>query len=419
MIGAGIFITPGLVVARLPGAAWALGAWLLGGLLALAGAAVYAELGARLPRAGGDYQYLNAAFGPMWGFLNGWAAFTLTFSASAAALAIAAVEHFVRAVPALSGLHPSGKRLAAAALVVALCGANAAGARVSRRLTTAATAIPIVGVLTLFALGLARHPDRASWPLDPLAAPVESWLVAVGSALLPIYFAYSGWNAAAYLAEEMLEPERALPRALLLGTSLVTLLYLVINVGLLCSVPVADLAGSPAAGTEAARLLLGPTAERALSALIAAAVLGSTNVTLMAGARIFYAMAVDNLAPRPLASVNLRGVPGVAVWSGGIVTALLAATGTFARLVSWATLAILLFSSLAAASLFVLRRRQPLTGTYRCPGYPLVPASYLTVSVAILLASAASEPVSSALGLLVVAAGVPAFFLSRRPGRAT
>ena len=417
MIGAGIFVTPGLVAARLPGAAWVLGAWLLGGLLSLAGAAIYAELGARVPRAGGDYQYLNAAFGPMWGFLTGWAAFTLTFSASTAALAIAAIGYLGRAVAPTSGLPPAAIPIAGAALVLGLSAANAAGARVSKRLTAAATAIPVAGVIALFVIGFARHPDRVRWPADALAAPVEFWPLALGAALLPIYFTYAGWNSAAYVAEEMLEPERDLPRALLAGTGLVTLLYLGINAAFLCAVPAPELAGSTAAGAEAARRLLGPAAERALSALIAVAVVGSANVTLMAGARIFYAMAADGLAPCALAAVNRAGVPGAAVWTGGIMAALLAATGTFARLVSWATLAILLFSALAAASLFVLRRRGSRGAAYRCPGYPFVPAAYFMTSLVILAASTAADPLSAGLGLLVVAAGVPAFVFARRRSR--
>jgi APA family basic amino acid/polyamine antiporter len=406
MVGAGIFVTPGIVAGHLPGAAWSLAAWLLGGLLALAGAAVYGELGARLPHAGGDYRYLSAAFGPRWGFLSGWAAFTLTFSASAAALAIAAAEHFRKALPALERLPAAATTVTAAALILALTAANAAGARVASRVTAALTGTAVAGLFLLFGLGLAARSTAVLWPQESLAAPADPWPLALGAAMIPIFFTYSGWNAAAYVAGEIDEAPRNLPRALLAGTGLVTLLYLAINAALLATVPAAALAGSATAGSEAARRLLGPGAELVLSGLIAVAILGSANVTLMAGARIYYAMAADSLAPARLACVSRAGVPGAALWAGGVWSALLAATGTFSRLVSWATLAMLLLSSLTVAGVFVMRARRPGGLPYRCPGYPLTPLAYLAASLAIVAACAISDPWSALVGLLIVASGL-------------
>ena len=414
MVGAGIFVTPGLVAAQLPSPAWILLAWLLGGFISLAGAAIYAELGTRLPHAGGDYQYLNAAFGPLWGFLTGWTAFVLTFSASAAAMAIASMTYLVQAVPALQELPHGTATAGGAILILALTAANTAGARVAGRATAAFTAIPVAGLLLLFAVGmlLGGGEEVGRGPAVPEALPSPG--LALGAALLPIFFTYSGWNAAAYVAGEIRNPARSLPRALLVGTGLVTLLYVVFNAGLLWILPREILNGSTSAGTQAAKTLLGEGAGRILSALIAVAIVGSANVTLMAGARVYYAMASNSLAPRFLSGINRHGVPASALWVGGVWSALLAATGTFSRLLAWATLALLLLSSLAVCAIFVLRARRPDEAHYKCPGYPLTPVAYLAAALLVLGASAMAEPKEALIGMLLVAAGLPAYALVRR-----
>jgi APA family basic amino acid/polyamine antiporter len=232
--------------------------------------------------------------------------------------------------------------------------------------------------------------------------------------MLPVFFTYSGWNAASYLAGELRDPGRNLPRGLLGGTLLVTLVYLLINTVFLVVIPADRLAGSTTAGADAARLLLGPVAERALALLIGVAVLGSVNVTLMVGSRIYYAMAVDSLAPRALARTSAAGVPSAALWAGGIWSALLALVEKVELLVNWASMAILLLSSLAVAALFVLRRRGEGEPVYRCTAYPLTPAVYLIFSVAVACANVFVFPRQSLYGLLILAAGFPAYLLAKR-----
>lgn len=229
MIGAGIFVTPGLVAAQLPGAAWSLGAWILGGVLSLAGAVVYGELGTRIPRAGGDYQYLKSAFGPLPAFLTGWGAFLLTFSAAAAAMAIAVVDHLGTAIPTLASLPSAARASLAAAITLGLTWANVAGARVSGRITTALTLIPILGLAALYGGGLVLSGVALHAPAQPLATPNGSIFIAFGAAMLPVFFTYSGWNVTAYVAGELRDPARSLPFSLIAGTGTVTLLYLVVN----------------------------------------------------------------------------------------------------------------------------------------------------------------------------------------------
>jgi APA family basic amino acid/polyamine antiporter len=414
MVGAGIFLAPGLVAGHLPGVAMPLLAWMLGGLLALCGAMVYGELGARIPRAGADYQYLARAYGPVWGFLTGWAAFTVTFSAAVAAMVIVALDYLQRSLPVLDQAPTVWSRFAAPVVVVALTWANTVGARVSGRVTALATGVPVIVLIGLYGFGLVAGDAATSWPEQPLARPAGSWILALGAAMIPVFFTYTGWNAAAYVAGEIREPGRNLARALVLGTALVTLLYLVINLVLLAMVPAERLAGSTTAGAEAARLLLGGWGERLLSLVIAVAVLGTANVTLMAGSRIYYAMAADGLGPRPLARINRFGVPGAALWSGGAWSAVLAAVGDVGVLVNWTSLAILLLSSLTVTTLFVLRRREGADAPFRCPGYPLTPLVYLVASLGVACASALHDPVEALKGLLLVGAGLPVYLFFRR-----
>ncbi len=416
MIGAGIFITPGLVAAELPGTLAPLVAWVLGGLLSLCGAAVYGELGARLPQAGGDYQYLNVAFGSRWGFLTGWAAFTLSFSGAAAVMAIVVVNNVAAAWPLLGQAAEVWRRGLAALLIMMLTLANVAGSRAAGRTTVWLTALPVAGLVLLFVLGLWRGDLNGATGAVEAKLPRGSWL-ALGAAMLPVYFTYSGWNAAAYVAGEIRSPGRDLCRGLVAGTLGVTLFYVAFNALLFFVLPRQLLAGSTTAAAVAARLLLGAHGEQLLSVVGALAVLGSATVTLMAGARIYYAMALDGLAPRTLGRVNAAGVPAAALWAGGIWTALLATTGRIGALVDWATLAILLLSALAVASLFVLRRGR--TGVaastpYRCPAYPLVPLVYLLASLAVAVASALRDWRQALYGVLLVAAGVPVHALWRR-----
>lgn len=415
MIGAGMFLTPGLVAGHLPGLGWQVLAWVAGAALALAGAAMYAELGTRIPRAGGDYQYLARALGPMWGFLTAWGAFVLTFSAAAAAMAGVAVDHVRAAFPQAVPEGPAG-RVAAIAILLVLTAANAAGARVSSRLTLVLTALPVTILIGLFAVGAVAGRTPISLPSDPFAAPDGSLWVAFGAAMLPVFFTYSGWNAAAYVAGEVDDPGRNLPRGLLLGTSAVAALYVVLAVGLASVVPESTFHGSTTAGAEAARLLLGPAAVRLLAAAVACAVLASVNVTLMAGARIYFAAAGDGLGPRALTRTNRAGAPHVALWAGGIWASLLAAAGGVERLVGWTTLAILLLSSLTAVSLYVLRSRDPGAAAFRCPGFPWVPGLYVaaTLSVAGASALAPGAWVDHALGIAVLGAGLPVYLVLRR-----
>ena len=195
-----------------------------------------------------------------------------------------------------------------------------------------------------------------------------------------------------------------------------TLLYLAVNLIFILVLGPGELARTTVAGAGVARSLAGPWGERCLAGLIAMAILGSANVTLMAGARIYYAMAADGLAPAKLRPINEAGVPANALWAGGLWAALLAATGTFGHLLSWASLAILLLSALTVVALVILRRREPISGSFACPLYPLTPVLYLVTVLGVAAASFVADPVTSLIGLGLLGAGIPAYFMQRSLG---
>ena len=413
MIGSGIFFAPGWVARELPGLGWPLAAWLLGGALALAGAAVYGELGARVPAAGGDYEYLSRAYGPFWGFLNGWAAITLTFSAAAAVQVAAALSYLAAAIPGIGDLPAAATRALATGVLLALTWANTVGARVSGRATAWLTALPLVGLLLLFGYGVAAGRAEIRRPHVDLQLDGD-FVVGFGAAMVSIYFAYSGWNAAAYLAGEMRDPQKRLGGALLWGTGLVVLLYLGVNAVVLLTLPPEQLQVTEQAGADAAARLIGSRGESLLGLVIGTAILGSANVTLMAGGRVYYAMACRGLLPSALTRTNQAGVPAAALWVGGLWSIVLGWIGKIEDLLNWATLAILLLSSLAVIALFVFRRREPRHEGFRCPGYPLTPLLYLCVSLFVAVSVALHSPVSSAKGLAFIAAGALVYPLLRR-----
>jgi APA family basic amino acid/polyamine antiporter len=287
------------------------------------------------------------------------------------------------------------------------------------------TAVPLAGLMGIFAWGLISGQSVVGWPAPGLGTsgteviePTGA-LLALGAALVPVFFTYSGWSAAAYVAGEVRDARKALPWALLIGTSLVTVLYLAVNSVLLVTLPPAELAGSTTAVTDAATRLLGVAAARPMAVVIVLALLGSANVTLMAGARIYYAMAVNGLAPKALGRVSSTGVPAVALWASGAWTALLAASGTIELLASWVTLAMLLLSSLTVIGLFVLRSRDSVGGgpAFRCPGYPTTPVIYVAASLWVAAGSILYDPWGGLSGLGLVAAGVPVYFLAVRRNR--
>jgi APA family basic amino acid/polyamine antiporter len=417
MIGAGVFTTSGLLMDQLGDARLLLGLWLAGGALALLGALCYGELGAALPRAGGEYAYLAELFHPLLGFLTGWVSFFVGFSAPLAATALGVSEYLGRAWPAALAIgEPVLVKKAVAILVIGALGAVHLrgvqfGARVQNVLTVGKIGLIAALVAAGFALG---RGDLIH--LTGTAAPAASagWR-ASGLSLMWIMFAYSGWNAAAYVGSEIREPERSLPRSLLLGTGIVTVLYLGLNLLYVYALPAAEMRGVIAVGGAAAARLFGGVVEPVVSALIAFALLSSVSALVLLGPRVYYAMARDGHFFAAVARVHPRTrTPTVAIALQCLIAAIMVLTGTFDQILTYMGFCLGIFPIVAVAGVVKLRRTRTLP--FRMPAYPLPPLLFAAVSVAILVLAFAERPVESAIAVATVLAGVPVYgwFARRR-----
>jgi len=429
VIGVGIFVTPGIVAQMVPPPLGILSVWLAGGILAFAGAGAYAELAALKPLAGGEYVYLREAFGPLGGFLSGWTSFVAGFSGAIAAGAIALAAYLGRYFPAAADPTPlivvplylvrisiSPMKIVALAAITAFAALHIRGWGSGRPTQNVLTGIEVLALLALIGLGFTfgtgsmRH-------LAGNAAPIRrsSWLLA----LIPVMFTYSGWNAAAYVAEEVREPTRNLPRALALGSAVIVALYLLLNWLYLYALGPRQLAGVVRAGDAAADALFGARGASWLTPLLLVALGAGISAMTVAGPRVYFAMARDRLFPPVFAKVHHRhhtpsaAIAAQAVWSG-----LLVLTGTFEKLLLYTGFAVVLFSGLAVVGLFLQRRRRRGEGIpFASWGYPVLPALFALSALAMVLNAVSQESRASGAGLAVIAAGLPIYWLMLRRKR--
>jgi APA family basic amino acid/polyamine antiporter len=429
VIGSGILLMPA-IVARMAPEYWALmSVWLAGGLLAFAGAMAYAELATMRPRAGGEYVYLRAAYGPLPAFLTGWTSFVAGFSGAIAAAAVGLAGFLGSAVPVLADRTPwfslslgvlsltiSPQNLAAVTIIATLSLVHAVGLGPGRIVQNTLAAIKVLGLGAFALAGLMwGHPPPASTAPAAMAGDgvtMGGWLLA----LVPVMFSYSGWNAAAYVAEEIREPSRRLPRSLALGTTVVVVVYLAMNAFYLHVLPMAMLKALELRVIDAAaeRLFAGAAAGAitGLSVLITA---GTISAMVFAGPRVYYAMARDGLFLPAAARVHPRWrTPVVSIAAQAVWSSILVLSGTFSQLASYTGFALVLFSGIAVAGLFVLRWREPdAPRPFRAWGYPLAPALFTVMSAAMVVNAVWRDPGPSAAGLLVIGCGVPIYFLLR------
>ena len=411
MIGTGIFTQTGLLVGNLGSAPMVVSIWFLGAGLALAGALCYSELAVNFPRSGGEYVYLTEAFGPVWGFLTGWVSFFAGFSAPIAAAALAIVEYLGHFSPALGGVKPgtpSGLGLAVAcAVVLGFTLLNVFGLLRVARIQNVLTTLKVVVILAFIGLGLAIGQGDWSHFAAP-AAPVSGSVVnQILLSLVLVYFGYSGWNAATYVAEEVREPERTLPRALLIGTLLVAVLYAGLNAVFFYAVPVESLKGVVRVGAVSAQALFGPAVAGLFAGLMAFSLLSTVNAMTIIGPRVYYAMASHGAFFRVAERVHPRfHTPWIAVLAQGGCACLMILFGTFRGLVQYVGFSLWLFTLMAVVGLFRLRRRP---GWRQLPAvsflFPLIPGIYVAASAWACVNSVLYQPKESGYGLLTLVAG--------------
>lgn len=404
MIGAGVFTTSGFALADLGSPARVLSAWAVGGVTAACGALCYGALGRALPESGGEYTYLARTLHPLAGFLAGWVSLLAGFTAPIAAAALG-LQAYLASSFELGG-DPRWIGTGAILGAGALHGLRLAPGVAAQN---AAVALKLALILVFVVLGAWRLAPTLAAPTAPPAA-FDPGAFAV--ALVWISFAYSGWNAAGYVAGEVREPERNLPRALLLGTGLVTLAYLALNAVFVFAAPSAELAGKPEIGALAAEALGGPGLRRFLTLIVALALFTSVSSMVMAGPRVYARMAADGLFPRALAFTG--DAPGRAVALQVALSIAVVWIADLRELIGYCGFTLGLCAAAAVLGLLRLRRR---LGAARVPipGFPLVPAVYLAMTLFASGYMAVREPVKAGLGLATVAVGWAAYGLLRRP----
>jgi len=420
MIGAGIFTTSGLLMGELGSPLVMIGLWVVGGFLALCGALCYGELGAAMPRSGGEYVYLGELFHPSLGFLTGWVSFLVGFSAPLAVSALGCSEYLASAFPLLMELGDPEllKKALAVLLIVSLTSVHLRGIQTGVGIQNVLTAGKVILILVLILAGAALgRGELGHLVLGGGADAHGPGLKTMGLALMWIMFAYSGWNASAYVGSEVRNPIRNLPRSLVAGTGVVLLLYLSLNVLFVYAVPPEDMEGVIAIGGLAAERMFGGAARTVFSGLIAFALLSSISALIMLGPRVYFAMARDGYFFRPIGKVHPKTrVPANSILLQCVIAVVLVLSGTFEQILTYMGFCLGIFPILAVLGLFKLRRsgRSP----YRMPGFPVIPIIFATASVSILTLAYLERPVESTVALLTVGAGIPFYFVfSRRKTR--
>ena len=413
VIGVGIFLTPGAIAELLPDGRLILLAWLAGGLLSLAGALANAELGAMYPHAGGDYVYLREAYHPAAGFLVGWLSFLVIYTGTVATLATG----FAEGLQPFVVLGPAGRMAVAVVVIVATTAVNYVSVPLGAQFNNLTGYLKVATLVGLGIGGVVLAPAAVAAPAVGSASPSS-----FGLALSPILFSYLGWNASVYVASEIRDPDRNVPRSLFVGLAVCTVIYLLTNAAYLAALPIDRMRGEVRVGEATARVFFGPAGGTVAAVLVLASVLGCLNATILVGPRIAYAMAIDGHFFDRVARVHARyRTPHVAlVVQAACAIALVVVLQRFPSVLDYTTFAIVLATIADTTCLYRLRQTRPhARRPYRAWGYPVVPALYLVANVAIAAAMLRGRPMECAIALGVTATGIPAYtaFARRRVRR--
>jgi|AMWB02.1.fsa_nt_gi APA family basic amino acid/polyamine antiporter len=408
VIGAGIFTTAGFLAGELPHPLLFIGIWLLGGFLTICGALTYAELAAMYPLAGGDYQYLKAAYGRWAGFLLGWLSFWIIGPGSSAALSLAVASYAKPFLALGGGLQ---EKLLAVGLIALFSVINIRGIRPGGTTQDIMTGGTIVILVVMVLAGL--FAGNGSW--EHFASPAggqAGWARLLSTPMIAVIFTFSGWFASAYIGSEIRDPERNLPLSLFLGTLFVTVLYTFMNMMYLYALPLSTMNGAVNVAQLAMEHLFNPSIAGIVSLPIILAIAASINANILTGARVCYAMADDGAFWRPFRKLHpMYNTPHVAILSQTLIASLLVFIGTFDQLLGCVVFVMILSSIAVGLALFVLRRRNPgERRPYRVWGYPLVPAiftgAYLLIAGQIFF----SRPFAALAGIALAISGLPFFF---------
>ena len=409
IIGASIFVQPSVIAAAVPSPGAVTAVWVVAGLLTLCGALVTAELASAYPQTGGVYVFLKEAFSPAFGFLWGWAMFWSMHSGIIAAIAVV----FATYVGQFAALGDVGVRAVAIGGILLLSAINYVGVRAGSRLQTAFTIGKVGAILVIVVVGFLVAPLHGSPapPLAPVAPPATfPSLGDFALALVAGLFAFGGWHMVTYAAGETVEPERTVPRALLLGTLIVTLCYVALNAAYFHVLPLDTVVSSKRVAADAAEIVLGSRGAAVVSGLVVFSTFGALSGIVLAGPRVYYSMAQDGLLFRWVGGIHPRFLtPHRAVLLQAVWASVLIATGTYRALFTRVVYTEWIFFGLMALGLVLLRRRADYAPRYRVWGYPVLPVVFVIASGLIVLDQIASNPAESAFGLALVGLGLPVY----------
>jgi APA family basic amino acid/polyamine antiporter len=431
VIGSGIFVTTGIMAKSLPSAGLILLAWLVGGLITLAGALTYAELGASLPHAGGQYVYLREAFGPVPGFLFGWLMFLVYMTGGIAGLAVAFAEYTGYFLPQLSlqnilfeinlnilgspvKIPLSAGKLVGVGVIVFLSIINIVGTRFGKIIQNFFTVIKIGILLVIIILGFTLGKGTSvDFSLNPGGLSFGTIVSGFGLALVAIFWAFDGWNNVTFVAGEIKNPKRNIPLSLIYGALLVTLLYVLVNYIYLYALPIEQMAGEVRIAEKATTVLFGGTTSAVISAVILVSVFGSINGSILTGPRVYYAMARDGLFFKFVSRIHPKfRTPALSILIQAAWASILTLSGTFEQLFTYVIFVSIIFWIFAAVSVFILRKKLPdLPRPYKVWGYPAVPLLFIITSLGILINTIVEKPVESLAGLGFTLLGIPVFLL--------
>jgi APA family basic amino acid/polyamine antiporter len=416
MVASAIFIVPASIAAGLGDATLTVGVWVVGGLVSLLGALCVAELGAAYPEAGGQFVYLKEAYGPLWGFLYGWAASLVVNPASIAAIAVG----FATYAGFFVSLSGGEIQLVAAASILVLTALNAVGVPPGVLTQNVLTGLKIGALAVIVGLALflpggdvsnfsASAPERS---LADLASPL-------GVAMVAVLWAYDGWIEITYVGSEVVAPGKNLPRSIILSTAVVIGLYALANVAYVYVLSPKGMAASPLVASSAAQAVMGPGGAALVAAAILVSTLGANNGIVLTAARIPYAMAKDRLFFGWTAKVDPRfGTPALALIAQGILSAALALSGTYEQLITYVVFTSWIFYAMSCGAVLWLRRAAPkLARPYRAWGYPVTPVVFVLFAAWLVGAAIVESPRESAVGAGIVLAGVPAYWFWKRRSR--
>jgi basic amino acid/polyamine antiporter, APA family len=422
MIGAGIFTTSGLLLAGLNNPLLMLGLWVAGGIIALCGALSYGELGAAMPGAGGEYHFLSKLYHPLFGFLSGWVSFIVGFSAPIAASAMGFSEYFCRALPIIpqwfenSGIMgpAATKSFLSVSVILIFTFIHYRGIKTGTLVQNILTLLKVALIAFLLLAGfISGKGEVSNFTTGGWVSPGLAGWKTIGLSLMWIMFAYSGWNASTYLGGEIKNPSKILPRSLILGTGIVMLIYLALNVLYIYGINPNEMKGVVSVGGLAMGKLFGKSADTLFSLLIAFALFSSLSAFIIIGPRVYYSMAKDGLFFKSAAAIHPKfQVPSNSIVFQCAIAVILALSGTFEQVLTYMGFALGIFPILTVTGVVLLRRKNP--EALRLAGFPYTQILYVITGVLILFLSYLERPVESSIATITVLVGIPAYYIFKK-----